>query len=355
MEALLSRTPAVVAGAVWSLMLVSVALPAHAQKDGDLWEVATEMSVPGMPAGMKMPGGQTRNVCAKRGGGNERPPVSDNERCEMYDMKRSGNSWSWKMRCQGDPPTTGSGDIVYEGRDRYRGTINMDAGGQKMTMKLQGRRVGDCDYAAQQAQVQQQVASVQRQQQQVSEQMCAGGVKNMMSMYLRPDSPYQCGQKYKTEFCARLQTQEGFALVAQRRPTGVAGMPSGDLQEASEFCGVNGADLRERLCRSAEKTESLEFLGTSCVGHGTPGYGQAIAARECAGRTFSSPPAEKYRGFCSAVVRAGLMKPAAADAAKGAARADAKPADKPAEKPAESTQDSAVEAGKRLLKGILGR
>lgn len=349
MNRLLSRLSI---GAAFVCAHTLVAVPAQAQqKDGDLWEVTSEMSMPGMPAGMQMPGGGARNVCVKRN--DTRPPVADNEKCEMYDMRRTPSSYSWKMRCQG---STGSGDITYEGRDRYRGTINMDQGGQTMTIKLVGRRLGDCDATAQQAQVQQQVAAVQRQSEQAMEQMCVGAVQQMTSTYLKPDSPYKCGPKYKTEFCSKLQTQEGFTLVSSRRRTqAVAGMPIGDLQEGEEFCGIKGDEIRERLCRRAEQAETLDFLGSTCVGQGTPAYGNAIITRECVGRTFSSPPAEKYRGFCGAVARQGLMQQTA-DGKKGTAPAKAAEAKPSAEaKPEQSPQDTAVDAGKRLLKGIFGR
>lgn len=331
-----------------------VAAPAQAQqKDGDLWEVTSEMSMPGMPAGMQMPGGGPRDVCVKRN--DPSPPVAA-ERCEMYDRRQSGSTYSWKMRCEGN--TTGSGDITYEGRDRYRGTMTMNHEGQAMTMKLAGRRLGDCDTATYQGQAQRQVAAAQRQGQDAMDQACARSLQQMQPAALRGDSPYKCNPKYKPEFCAKLQTQEGFALVAsRRRPQGMAGIQIGDLQESAEFCGVKGEDIRERLCRRAEQQESLEFLSSSCVGQGgTPGYGAQIVTRECAGRTFSSPPAEKYMGVCSAAARQGLMQPTADAGKKGAApprAAEAKPAEA---KPAEPTAaETAVDQGKRLLKGIFGR
>src|SRR5215470_13122534 len=118
----------------------SVIQPALAQnrEPGDLWEVASEMSVAGMPAGMQMPQRPPQRVCRARN--SDKPPVSDNDgRCEMYDVKRTSNSYAWKMRCEGN--ATGSGEMTYESRDSYKGTINMTVSGQTMTMKMTGRRV----------------------------------------------------------------------------------------------------------------------------------------------------------------------------------------------------------------------
>jgi Protein of unknown function (DUF3617) len=117
------------------------------RRDGR-WEVKMEMDMPGMPQGMPP---MTTTQCitpdeAKdpqkampqggrggRGGGD----------CKVSDYKVDGNKVSWSMRCEGREPMTGTGEFVYEG-DSYTGTIKMDRGGQPMTMKYSGKRLGDC-------------------------------------------------------------------------------------------------------------------------------------------------------------------------------------------------------------------
>lgn len=336
---------------------LSAALPAAAQtrEAGDLWEVRNEMSVPGMPAGMAMPQQPPQRLCRARN--SDRPPVGDNDgKCEMYDVRRSASSFAWKMRCEGG--TAGSGEMAFEGRDSYKGTINMTTDGQAMTIKLTGRRVGDCDAAEskrQVAAVQQQVAAAQQQAADAFAAMCKGGVDNMTSQPLRPETGYKCDAKYKADFCRRLQTPEGFAMVAPRRPAQVAGLASGDLKEASDFCGVNGETIRVRLCKQADAQESLGFLASSCLGYaradGAPSakaadsFGATVVARECAGRTFSSPPAQKYREFCSAAARQKLMQPVTADAGTTGGTAA----------PQEEKKDDAATRGKKLLKDIFSR
>lgn len=348
------RLPAMLA------LALSAALPTAAQpkEPGDLWEVANEMSMTGAPAGMQMPQRPPQKICRARN--SDQPPVGDNDgRCEMYDVQRSASSFAWKMRCQGNPPSTGNGEMTYEGRDSYKGTINMTAGGHQMTMKLTGKRIGECDAAEskqQVAAVQQRAAAAQQQANDAFAAMCKGAVDTMMSQSLRPDSGYKCDAKYKADFCARLQTTEGFAIVAPRKPAQVAGLPSGDVKEASEFCGVNGDQIRVALCQRAEQQESLDFLASSCLGHartgGTPSakaadsFGSTIVARECAGRTFSSPPAQQYRSFCSAAARQNLMQPVTADASN--------PGTAAAEKPEEKKDDTTARA-KKMLKDIFNR
>jgi hypothetical protein len=343
-------------------LVLSFALPAAAQprEAGDLWEVTNEMSMPGMPAGMQMPQRPPQRVCRARN--SDKPPVADNDnRCESYDVKRTPTSYAWKMRCENN--TTGTGEITYEGRDSYKGTINMNVGGQSMTMKMTGKRVGDCDGGEQKRQiaaVQQQVAAAQQQQQDAFAQMCKCGVDSMTAQPLRPETGYKCDAKYKVDLCKRLQTQEGFAIVAPRKPSAIAGLASGDLKEAADFCGVNGDQIRVSLCKRADEQEAVDFLASSCLGYArkdgaassTPAdtFGSVIIARECAGRNFSSPPAERYRGFCSAAARNKLMQPVTADASKATGTPSAAGTATTEEK-----KDDAATRGKKLLKDIFSR
>ena len=133
------------------------ALPTLAQgprRDGK-WEVKTEMempNMPNMPAGMSMPA-FTSTQCITPAeandpskqipqGGRGRGPNPD--KCKMSDYKVEGNKVTWSMKC--DPPDemTGTGEFTY-GVDSYTGIMKMNRGGQTMTMKYTGKRLGDCD------------------------------------------------------------------------------------------------------------------------------------------------------------------------------------------------------------------
>ncbi len=345
-------------------LFASVPAGAQPREPGDLWEVTNEMSMPGMPAGMAMPQRPPQRVCRARNA--DKPPVEENDRCEMSDIKRTPNSFSWKMVCKGNPPSSGTGEIVYQGRDAYTGTMQMTVGKDSMTMKIAGKRVGDCDAGESRRQMQAQVAGIQQQAADAKAMQCKSAVDTMMPSMLRPE--YQCEAKYKTELCGKVQTVEGFKTVAQRQPSQYAGIPSGDLNEIGTFCGFAANDLRLRLCKRADADESLEFLASSCLGYsrtsGAPtgaagagksaadSFGGTIIARECAGRTFSSPPAQKYREFCSAAARQRLMQPVAegATSAQGAAPASAPAGDKKDEQ-----KEDVTTRGKRLLKDIFNR
>jgi hypothetical protein len=135
---------------------ISVSLLAQGARRDGKWEVTTEMSMQGMPAGMMPPTTVTQCITkeeaadpqkavpqppAGRGG-----PPSD---CKMSDYKADGNKVTYTMACTTPQPATVKGEIVYEG-DKFTGTNTMNTtmgrGGQAMTMtmKLTGKRLGDC-------------------------------------------------------------------------------------------------------------------------------------------------------------------------------------------------------------------
>jgi hypothetical protein len=63
--------------------------------------------------------------------------------CKIADQKTEGNKVSWTMKCEGGFVTGGSGEMLYAG-DTYTGTIKMETGRGGMTMKMSGKRLGDC-------------------------------------------------------------------------------------------------------------------------------------------------------------------------------------------------------------------
>ena len=71
-------------------------------------------------------------------------------KCERLDVKTSGSTVSWKMRCTGEVPMEGSGQMTA-GPDSWNGKMDMTMKmqGQSMTMSqtMSGKRVGDCPAA----------------------------------------------------------------------------------------------------------------------------------------------------------------------------------------------------------------
>jgi Protein of unknown function (DUF3617) len=128
--------------------ILSLSLAAQGPRRDGRWEVKMEMDMPGMPQGMP-PITTTQCITPEdakdpqkampqgRGGRG----ASDN--CKVSDYKVDGNKITWAMKCEGPQPMTGTGEFVYAA-DTYTGTMKMDRGGQMMSMKYSGKRLGDC-------------------------------------------------------------------------------------------------------------------------------------------------------------------------------------------------------------------
>jgi hypothetical protein len=309
--------------------LTALSAPATAQTEpGDEWQVTTEMQMGGMSMAPR-----TETVCSPRNS-DEPPgvPEPENGDCEMYDIQRSANGMTWKMRCTGKEPATGTGELTWDGRDSYRGTMTMTMDEGSMTMKMAGKRTGaECDAGA----LKKQVAAMEQQTAEYQAQQCKAGVDSMMTMYFDGSFPMNCDPKFKADFCRRLGTEEGFDLVASRDVNATTG--KSDLATAGSACGVDPEATRKKLCTDALQGESLVFAARHCEAEAAP-----LAQRECAGRTFTSPPAEKYREFCNTYARHGATggAPAAGEAAPAPAAEPPKP-------------DNPIDAGKKALKKLL--
>ncbi len=130
---------------------LAMSLLASAQgprRDGK-WEVTAEMDMPGMP--MKMPPRTSTQCVTKEDVADPQKSVPTNNGprggngdCKVSDYKMEGGKVTWNMKCEGEHPMTGTGEMNY-GEDSFTGTMKMDhGGGQVMTMKYTGKRLGDC-------------------------------------------------------------------------------------------------------------------------------------------------------------------------------------------------------------------
>lgn len=119
----------------------AVSLAADGIRDG-LWEITTRMEMPGMPMKMKP---TVMKHCYTKADAVDRKKViaSSDKNCTVTDMKNTGNKVSWTMKCTGPSAGTMTGETVF-GNDSYSSIMNMNSQGRKMTMKVQGKRLGDC-------------------------------------------------------------------------------------------------------------------------------------------------------------------------------------------------------------------
>jgi hypothetical protein len=329
-----------------------------AQSD-ELWEVTSQMSMPGMPAGM---GAMTHQVCQEKA--SKKPALGEQmEKCSIVDYKESGNRISMTVRC---PDGTGHIEHTYNAaRTEYKGTMKMNTRDGDMTMTSTGRKVGSCDAkVARKKQDADQAAIKSRMDQSMAQSAaeirkfqdesirgCAQAPEAMDPLKLGVwaqcgEQPEQCkahqssgmdpgGRAEKAcnasraKLCARYQTPEGYFKAK-------------GAQTTAKVCGVDAQAVKTSLCPKAGKSDdSLLFLARYC-----PVEAKPLAEKQCAGRDYTAmraaadKPKDRYHDFC-------LTYLANADL-----QAEPRRAAKP--KPTEAIQKG-VSEGINKLKGLFGR
>lgn len=280
---------------VWKGLLLSCAAAslalAQGATPGEKWRIKTTMQM----SGMSMPG-QTMEICKPTDA--DAVPVKTDDNCQVYDVKRAGNTQSFKMRCTGEEPVEGSAEFTYLGSDRYQGKMLMKMRGETMTMDYEGQKLGGaCDAGALKRDVERMQAHAQ-QQQADSERMQAESCRKLAA---EASAPSMMGTQCKDPediktFCAAVVTHDRFADYAkaekQARPE--MNFPGArPLSEAAQLCGFQVETERARLCDSAEVNGKVGFIASHC-----PLQAQALARTHCAGRSYTTI-GERYRNFCA--------------------------------------------------------
>ncbi len=111
------------------------------------WEVTMELGMAGTP--VKMPP-MTTTQCVTKDQINDpsraipTAPGSQANDCKVSDYRVTGNKVAWKMACSKPEPLSGSGELSFTGESAYTGVVTMTMPQGDMTMKLSGKRLGDC-------------------------------------------------------------------------------------------------------------------------------------------------------------------------------------------------------------------
>jgi Protein of unknown function (DUF3617) len=110
------------------------------------WEVIMKMSMPGMEMPpMKQTQCVTQEMLKDPQSAIPKGPNSQGANdCKMSDYKMTGSTASYKMVCTKPQAMTMVGEMKYSGTDAYVGTVQMDMSGQKVSMTMDAKRVGDC-------------------------------------------------------------------------------------------------------------------------------------------------------------------------------------------------------------------
>jgi hypothetical protein len=338
-------------GAIALAGALAVPFCAGAQGKDELWEVSSQMNMPGMPAGM---GAMSHRVCQDRDPAKQSAQGQNMDKCRVIERKQSGNTLTMTMAC---PDGTAVLEQTYNAaRTEYKGSMRMG----DMVMNMSGRKVGNCDAQqargeqnAQQAQMKAdidrahaQVAAEAKRSQEEAIRSCTQAVETMdvgqlgiwgrcheqgdlcksyASAGMDPGGKAQktCNTS-RAQLCAKFQTPDGFVRVR-------------DSESTAKVCGVSAEAVKTSLCPKAGPTA---FLGRYC-----PVEAKPLAQQHCVGRDFTAmrtggAPKDKYFDFCSAYL-------ANADLQEN--RAQPKPAT------ATDTVKDGIGQGINKLKGLFGR
>jgi hypothetical protein len=129
-----------IVAALCMMAVPAVSLAADGIRDGQ-WEMTTQMEMPGMP--VKMKPAVMRHCYSKNDVLDQKKIISRDKNCTITDMKKTGNKMIWAMKCTGQNAGTMNGETVFT-PDSYTSTMHMKTQGRKVTMKVKGKRLGDC-------------------------------------------------------------------------------------------------------------------------------------------------------------------------------------------------------------------
>jgi hypothetical protein len=344
-------------GGAWLAAACMAGGSALAANNGELWEVTTQMNVPGMPAGM---GSNTSRVCNATGDPRKQAEAGPTQKCKVVDSKQSGNRFTMTLDC---PEGRAVIENAYNAaHTEYKGSMKMTMrDGNQMTMNMAGRKVGSCDAEQAKRERDEQVASARRQGEQAQAmiaandkqqiQNCAKAPEAMnlglLGTYARCDMMQgTCEQmaandatkrvataclSSRAQLCKRYQTMEGF-------------LKANGSEEIAQACQLDRQALAASHCPRAAKGENLAYLARYC-----PAEAKPIAEQHCVGRSYTSAPQDKYSDFCSRYVAAASLE--SAPARRRAPQAAETP--KPAQPQDGVTQG--VQQGINKLKGLFGR
>ena len=336
---------------------------------GEYWEATSKMEMAGMP--MAMPA-QTSKVCLAVGTEKGLPPAEKDSNCQMTDIKTSGNTVRWKVKCvTGGEAMNGDGESTHGG-DSYHGKMHMKgkSGGEpvEMVSTFSGKRLGgSCDTDAQAKQAKAQMDSAMAEQKRGMAQACdTSGYKAVQwvsSAGIFLGNPPTCPGK-KDALCKALRNDvphdvNAFEMLqekGQERAT-----PS-----AVKECGLDMGGMKKALCRNKAHAGPQAFLDKNCPAEAKEfrewqrkrevcegrGYTAGAKMKECMGGDLADEDGVAPSGAASGAASA--KDAATNDSGKAAKPGKAVPADEGTsadkkDKPMENVLD-----GAKKLKGMFG-
>lgn len=283
-----------------ALSLMSSASALAAGSD-ELWEVTNKMEMPGMPIAMPA---QTSKICMQKGHENDpnnAVPKDKNQDCKMSDVKVSGNTSSWQMKCEGKHPMTGSGEMT-RGDGSYSGKTQMHSKDGDMTMVYEGKRVGTCNYETDSPQATMNAMIKQNEAERAKAQAkeCKEALdNNRYSKFLKPDcawatdaaSKKMCAQMscpdVKPQMCDKLSkgmgSSDGYKEIAGNK----------EARKLITECGLPFEKTTREFCRKQLDGKNYEDVAQYCEKEARP-----LFDKHCAGRDYTAAMDSGYEPIC---------------------------------------------------------
>lgn len=314
------------------LIALNVSSPAYStQTTGEWWEVTQKMEMPGMPDfSSMMPGGGASKVCISSD--LETKPFSageDAKNCVISDVKTSGKTTTFKMKCTGENALTGSGEIKRN-TDSFSQKVKVQSSDGDMLLVSTGKRIGgacnleqeinkltnSAEHKKLKADMDKDIAASKKASDKAAagmNQYCAVDSKRMDPKILEEGRLYfdsgagsnrvsaQC-KTQQNAFCIQtlkvVGTPDGYRKYSEIRRAFIenaevaAAMYTVDTVKA---CKIDSASLQQEACKSARKsadknkpwvmsggsgsgTEAWEFMADFC-----PADAAAYQQKTCSG------------------------------------------------------------------------
>ncbi len=313
---------------------------------GYLWEIGMEME--GMPFAMPK-----QKVCTPKA--SKEPPLSrDDDECRTLEKKMTGNRFHWKAQCKDGLMV---GDITSTPTS-YQGAMKMtENGGRTMSMKIAGKRLGECDYQDRSAEV----LALAKQSQDMLAEQCQTALNEMQGRMMGSQCP-----KETPIYCKRIATLEGFDRASRNLPLEYLNDPNLGIASLTQACKLDSAKLLPKLCAGAVTSGNFAFVSRLCPAERPKLCAKAAAASElafvsahcpdetlalmkqhCEGRRYSSQIDPQFRAFCEAAASGEAMPMVVATPENNV------PAEVPAT-PSESSKVDKIQKGIKQIRGLFG-
>jgi len=134
------------AAALAALLTLSGTAAAQIPRQDGNWEITVDVDLEGATG--KIPARTTTQCITKEEAAAGKGAIPGHHdapgSCSVSEHKVEGDKVSWTFKCETPQPMSGSGEIVYTDETAYKGSMTFTRDGKTMTMKYEGKRLGDC-------------------------------------------------------------------------------------------------------------------------------------------------------------------------------------------------------------------